>query len=85
MPEAVYISAALLSGACALLLFRGYARTRVRLLLWSSLCFVGLAINNALLFVDMTMVPNVDLSVIRGLTGLVGMSLLVHALVAEST
>lgn len=85
MPEAVYMSAALLSAACALMLFRGYTRTGVRLLLWSALCFVGLALNNTILFIDTTLVPNVDLSLIRGLSGLVGLSLLVHALVAEST
>lgn len=86
MPEAVYISAALLSAACALLLLRGYTRTRVRLLLWSALCFVGLAINNAILFVDMNVVgPDLDLSLPRGLAALFGLTLLLHALISEST
>lgn len=86
MPEAVYISAALLSAACAVLLFRGYTRTGVRLLFWSALCFVALAANNILLFLDLAVVgPKIDLSLIRGLAGLVGLSLLVRALVAESS
>lgn len=86
MPEVVYISAALLSAACAVLLFRGYSRTNVRLLFWSALCFVALAVNNALLFLDLAVIgPNLDLSLIRGLAGLVGLSLLVHALVSEAT
>jgi hypothetical protein len=86
MPEVVYISAALLSFACSVLLFRGYTRNGVRLLFWSALCFVALAVNNTLLFLDLVVVgPNIDLSLIRGLAGLVGLSLLVHALVAESS
>ena len=86
MPEAVYISAALLSAACAVLLARGYLRTRVRLLLWSALCFIGLALNNSLLFVDMAVVgPDIDLSIPRGLAALVGLTLLLHALVSEAT
>ena len=49
MIQLVYLLCALTSLACAVLLLRGYFRTRVRLLLWSGLCFVGLALNNALL------------------------------------
>jgi hypothetical protein len=48
MAETVYILCALTSLACAVLLVRGYRRTPSRLLLLSSFCFVGLALNNAL-------------------------------------
>lgn len=34
------------------LLFRAYAANGMRLLLWSALCFVGLSVNNVLLFFD---------------------------------
>jgi hypothetical protein len=65
MPEAVYVSAALLSAACAVLLFRGYTRTGVRLLFWSALCFVALALNNTLLFLDLAVVgPTLDLVIL---------------------
>ncbi|HWO43667.1 MAG TPA: DUF5985 family protein [Candidatus Eisenbacteria bacterium] len=37
---------------CAWLLFRAYYRSRYRLLLWGSLCFLGLTLNNALLVID---------------------------------
>lgn len=47
---AVYILCAVTSVLCAGLLVRSYLRSRVRLLLWSALCFVGLAVNNVLLF-----------------------------------
>jgi hypothetical protein len=85
MAEVVYLSAAVLSALCGALLFRGYRRSRVRLLLWSAVCFIGLAANNALLFVDLVVVPElVDLSLVRLLTALVGMGLLVYSLVWES-
>ena len=52
MAETVYALCALTSLACAALLLRGYVRSRVRLLLWSGLCFAFLFLNNVLLFVD---------------------------------
>ena len=48
MAGAVYIVGTLVALCCAILLLRGYARGRQKLLLWSSLCFFGLAISNAL-------------------------------------
>jgi hypothetical protein len=77
----VYALCALTSAACAILLVRGYARQRTRMLLWSSVCFVGLAVNNALLFADLVLVPTMDLSALRGLTGLASMSVLLYGLV----
>jgi Family of unknown function (DUF5985) len=73
------------SMACATLLLRGYLWQRTRLLLWSSLCFVCLAVNNALLFVDLVVAPNVDLFVWRGLSALIGVSLLLFGLIWESS
>jgi hydrogenase/urease accessory protein HupE len=81
MAESVYALCALASIACALLLGRAYLRARVRLLLWSSICFVGLAINNVLLFVDLTVLPNVDLSLWRSLAAIGGMLVLVKGLI----
>jgi Family of unknown function (DUF5985) len=60
MAEIVYILCALTSLACAAMLLRGYRRSRARLLLWSSLCFVFLFLNNALLFVDKVVLPEQD-------------------------
>ncbi len=84
MAEAVYLLCALTSAACAILLIRSYRRTRTRLLLWSSLCFLGLALNNVLLFVDLVLVPTIDLSVARGATALAAVMLLLIGLVWES-
>jgi hypothetical protein len=84
MADAVYLLCAVTSLACAGLLLRGYARSRVRLLLWSSLCFVGLALNNVLLVVDFIILPERDLSLLRNLPALVGLALLVFGLVWEA-
>ena len=84
MATAIYILCALTSAACAVLLLRSYAANRVPLLLWSGLCFVGLALNNTLLFIDLRVVPTVDLSVWRTLPALAGVSFLVYGLVWKS-
>lgn len=85
MAETVYVLCAATSATCAVLLLRGYRRQRTRLLLWSSLCFVLLAFNNLLLFIDLIVVPpTVDLSPWRGAAGLAGVSLLLFGLIWES-
>ena len=84
MATLVYALCALTSLACAVLLLRGYARNRVRLLLWSGLCFVGLALNNIILLVDMRVVPGIDLSVWRTLPALAGIVILLYGLVWET-
>jgi energy-converting hydrogenase Eha subunit G len=81
MAETVYGLCALTSLVCAILLARTYRQTKVRLLLWSSLCFFGLAANNILLFVDLVILPDVDLSIIRTAPALAGMLLLVYGLI----
>ncbi|HEX8321437.1 DUF5985 family protein [Longimicrobium sp.] len=84
MATLVYALCALTSLACAVLLLRGYARNRVRLLLWSGLCFTGLALNNIILLVDMRVVPDIDLSVWRTLPALAGIVILLYGLVWET-
>lgn len=84
MATLVYALCALTSLACAVLLLRGYAGSRVRLLLWSGLCFAGLALNNILLLVDKRLVPTVDLSLWRSVPALVGVALLLYGLVWET-
>lgn len=85
MAEAVYVLCALTSCLCAALLLRGYRRTRTRLLFWSSLCFVGLALNNVLLFVDLVLTAQTDLSMVRSLPALAGLVLMFLGLVREAT
>jgi len=84
MAEAVYLLCAATSSLCAVLLLRAYARTRTRLLLWSGLCFTGLALNNTLLVVDLIVVPDTDLSTWRLVPAVIGVALLLYGLVWES-
>ena len=83
MAQVVYVLCAATSALCAVLLIRGYRRSRSRLLLWSSVCFVGLAANNALLVLDRIVVRDVDLSTWRVVPAVVGMAALVYGLVWE--
>jgi hydrogenase/urease accessory protein HupE len=83
MAEAVYVLCALTSIACALLLLRGYRASQTKLLFWSALCFAGLALNNVLLFVDLVIVPNVELGLLRSITALAAMMVLLFGLVWE--
>lgn len=60
MGEVVYFMCMLMSATCAFALIRGYRQTPSYLLLWSGACFVGLAINCAILFIDLVLIPDVD-------------------------
>ena len=84
MAETVYLLCAGTSIACATLLLRAFVLQRSRLLLWSSLCFVFLAANNMLLFTDLIVIPETDLALWRGLTGLTGVSLLLFGLIWDT-
>jgi hypothetical protein len=84
MAQVVYVLCAVTSIVAAALLLRAYDRSRFPLLLWSGICFVGLALNNVLLFVDLVLVPEVDLSFWRKLPAVAGVLALLHGLVKES-
>ena len=60
----------LTSSTCAWLLGRGYLRTRARLLLWSSLCFLLLAGSNLVLMLDVLIFPDINLRLGRLLLSL---------------
>lgn len=80
----VYLLCALMSWACAILLLRAYGRQRVRLLLWSGASFCVFGISNVILFVDLAVIPTVDLSLLRNVVTLLGVCLLLGGLIWES-
>lgn len=84
MAEAVYILCAITSILCAVLLLRGYRTTRTRLLFWASLCFVFLAINNVILYLDLVVLRQIDLFWYRNIAAVIGMLLLIFGLTWES-
>jgi hypothetical protein len=85
MGPAVYILGFLTTLVCSILLMRGYLRTRTRLLLWSAICFCGLAASNLLIFFDLVLFPNLDLYLWRLLTAAIAMLVLVVGLIWEGT
>ena len=83
MAQAVYILCALTSLACAVLLARAHRATGVRLLFWSVVCFSGLALTNVLLFVDLVVIPDVDLQPLRSSVTLLGITALLYGLTVD--
>ena len=84
MATVVYLLCALTSTTCAVLLARGYRRSRTRLLLWSAVCFGFLALNNMLLVIDLAVWHDVDLSVVRTATALTGLVALLYGLIFDT-
>lgn len=83
MSGAVHLLCFFTSLICAVLLLRGYRRSGARLLLWSGLFFIGMALNNGFLFVDLILMPEVDLFLLRSIPALVGTALLLYGMVWE--
>ena len=81
-PTIVYMLCFVTSSACAYLLGRSYSKTGARLLLWSALCFLFLAINNLLLVVDLVFLPaDFDLRFARLITALIAICVLLFGFV----
>lgn len=74
----VYLLCAVTSVVCTCLLFYNYRKSRSQLLFWSAICFLGLSINNILLFIDLVLTgPTTDLSAARALPAALGFAALV--------
>ena len=84
MADTVYVLCALTSGLCATLLFRAWHATGTRLLFWGGWCFLGLALNNVLLVIDVRM-DRVDLAGVRILPALAGVGLLLYGLIRNES
>lgn len=80
----VYVLCALTACLCAVLLLRAHARTRSSLSLWSGLCFVLLTVNNVVVVIDLIVLPDVNLFLIRNVAALGGMLLLLYGLIWRS-
>lgn len=84
MATAVFILCAVTSIVCAVLLARGYLQTRTRLLLWTSLCFIGLAVNNLILVADEVIFTQRDFQVARGASALAAVAVLLFGMIWDS-
>jgi hypothetical protein len=63
---------------------RSYLNNRTKLLLWSAICFVLLALNNLFLFIDLAVLPTIaDLGLLRAVLGLSAVSALLYGFIWE--
>lgn len=83
-PTAVYLLCFFTAAACAALLARSYRQTGTRMLLWSALCFVLLALNNLLVILDLLILPDLDFRLLRHLTALAGVGVLLFGFIWDS-
>ena len=83
-PATVYVLCFLTSSACAWLLGRSYGRTKARLLLWSSTCFILLAGNNLMLVLDLLIFPDLNLRIVRQLLALAAVLVLLFGFIWEA-
>lgn len=81
MATIIYFLCALTSLLCAILLCRGYLKTRYFLLFWSSLCFIGLTLNNLLVVLDRIVFPEIDLLTWRLASTLISLTLMLVGLI----
>lgn len=84
IPGSIFLLCAATCLLCSVLLYRGYRKTHVRLLFWSALCFLGLMVDNLMLYADLHVFPDVRLVIWRKVPGLIATMLLLFGLIWES-
>jgi len=80
----VYILCAVTSSCCAFLLLRKAHQPRAGLLFWSGLSFLIFAVGNVMLVIDLLVVPQYDLLLIRQTVTFVAVALLLYGLIWET-
>ncbi|HEY2395769.1 MAG TPA: DUF5985 family protein [Rudaea sp.] len=60
-----YALCALTALLCAVLLLRGFFKTRSKVLLWSGMCFAGLMLSNVVLVLDKLVYTDIELLPLR--------------------
>jgi hypothetical protein len=77
----VYLLCLFTSLICAGLLVRSYLRNRTPLLLWSAVCFSLLALNNIFVALDLFVIPNTDLTILRNVSLLGALATLLYGFI----
>lgn len=83
MPALVYSLCFVTSALCAALLFASYLRTRTRLLLWSAISFICLAVNNFFVLGDMILFPDINLLPMRYAAAFASVCTLIYGFIWE--
>ena len=81
MATLVYALCALTSCTCLAFLWRSWRATHSRLLFWSALCFLFLALGNVLLVLDKVVFPAVDMQMWRMAAAFTAVLLLLFGLI----
>lgn len=81
----VYLLCALTSWLCAVLLLRAYIHRHAPLLFWSGAAFCAFGMSNIMLFVDLVLVPDINMSLVRNIITLCGIGLLLRGLIWEGS
>jgi hypothetical protein len=84
MPALVYILCVVTSSICAGLLLRSYFINRTRLLLWSAIAFLCLAVNNFFVLADIILFPDINLLWARYAAAFAAVCVLIYSFVWEA-
>jgi hypothetical protein len=82
MAAVVFILCAITSAICLALLVRTWRQTGGRLVMWTAICFAGLALNNLLLAIDQVALKHTTLGW-RAVPAAVGLCALLYGLLVE--
>lgn len=83
-PSLVYSLCLAASALCAFLLLHAWRQTRSRLLFWTALGFVFLAVNNLFLVADMVLFPDIELWPGRLFPSLAAVAVLLYGFIWEA-
>jgi hypothetical protein len=84
MPTLVYTLCFLTSAVCAVLLLGSYLKTQTRLLLWSAISFICLAINNFLVLSDLILFTDINLLPMRYIAAFAAVCCLIYGFIWET-
>jgi len=84
MPALVYTLCFLTSAVCAALLFASYFKMRTRLLFWSAISFVCLAINNFFVLGDLVLFPDINLLPMRYIAAFAAVCSMIYGFIWET-
>jgi len=83
-PSLVYSLCLAASALCAFLLLHTWRQSRSRLLFWTALGFVALAVNNLFLVADLVLFPTVDLWSWRQMASAAAVGILLYGFIWEA-
>ncbi|MEP6548564.1 MAG: DUF5985 family protein [Gammaproteobacteria bacterium] len=77
----MYALCAVISVACAAFTLQQCVASGSRLLMWATLCFIGLAVNNVLIYLDDILLPSDGFFLWRACAALAGMTAFICGLI----